>query len=1043
MPLSPDVFYVGVDRPNYDDWDRLILHSTKPVIKAYTHFASPEEFWAMADKVQRRTPLCAYEVVPEGTPVRGFFDLEVDPAEAWDGDELRMCRMTLDLLNEVAGPLGHPHTTLADCTVSCASVPAKRSCHLVVLNAWWPCISDLRRVVAVMLRKAAALQYMRPAKDGGAPKPYCLLDSTTGHKQLYRTVWSYKAKSDPVADLVVATRRLEPMLLPGMAPLESRTRDDYLATGMGRDWLDCRHRMDLSTALAAASLPAPIASRSVGGGGSHPAATTELEARIQQHCTEHSVDVPIRPGTCNEDGFWQCDRAGVCAVAGRAHRSNRARCRVWGALVQHSCYNADCRAKGWQTLFSLVQFDSAGDGSAAADAPAAVHSESESDSDSEDAAETEKSTPPSYASATEASASVSKKDELAALQSRQRQVKKEMKEEKDRKNAEREQRKLKLDAAKAKRAPKGGDADDEGFVHVVPRQAEQSDKEASAAARMRARVADFQTVFGGRTDELCLPAADIVRWWLKTGLKVVEEDIAQQARELLEKTVLPFCNHYWKLINSKQTAVVYKAVVISDKGASAARKWAYLPRFHWVQVRLSEFRSGHLPTFRVSKKTVAEQWSRWHGAESYPGTDRLSQHARVQPHKDVLNTWTGTPVRPEHCAGADASDESDGGNAEKFIVEALCSTEGREVGLHFWRWLCICWVWAGYRTNLCCLLFGSGGSGKSLVALLLLYLFGRELFVCIPSAASVLGNFNGQLRDKVMAWFDELHLTDMAMNDKLKENITAEDIEINDKNEKVVHQTNCLNYGGSSNKHSIISPDHDGTRKFLLIKCQRSGCLMPAWSTREAIDRLVHTDVYSLGARMMKTVAELPANFDISKNVPQTLGLQAVKRIASGKDYVSTWWTACIEGDCLLCLDKAWGQWVPISKLLESYHRHFDKNTRALEVVPSSRLLMSRLEVFSGALQRATKTKAQLGSIADQRETAKCCLLPSKEDAADAMGIDRSVDPFAETIAAALKEEQQAAAAQERSEQQQEGSAKKRGSGSGKDEAQHSGKQEQ
>ena len=900
-------------------------------------------------------PLLAWEVVRKGRPCKGYLDVEVEPRSLWTGELSVLVPLVIEAWNTVLSRAGLPATSLQHVPITDATSADKLSAHFVFLDCWFANNAELGAFVKHVRQ---ALLDMEPERGGSFVgqdgKRTVALDMVVfSANRGMRLIYSHKLSKHKYA---------ERPLLPWAGNARQFDDLDYVITYMPEEWKAARRCVDVSRLPAlqgvkAARVFAPYVPPE---GMLNPISPKALCALVDDFEVHDGSGEPrglgfeLVDGLADSTGKFQTSRQ-----SGRVCFYND----KYGQPVEHDGTNG---VKVYQSRRGI-----------------SVGCHSEQCVREGKLWLYEFQWPP---------------EQMAEFESAE----------------EEEARDSDADGDSDGDGDARPDAGDEQFVHVHPRQAEQSDRDASAAVRMRNRVAEFNKVFGERTDELCLPARDLVQWWLDKVGKVVEDDIAAQARTLLEKTVLPFCNHYWKLINSKQTSVVYKAVVVSDKGSSA-RKWQYLPRCHWVQVKLSEFRSGHLPTFRVSGKTIADQWSRWHGAVSYPGTDRLSQHARVQPHKDVFNTWTGTPIRPEHCVGADCSDQSDGGNAETFIVHALCATEGGVVGLHFWRWLCICWVLAGYRTNLCCLLFGSGGSGKSLVALLLLYLFGRELFVCVPSAASVFGNFNGQLRDKVMAWFDELHLTDMAMNDKLKEHITAEDIEINDKNEKVVHQTNCLNFGGSSNKHTVINPDHDGTRKFLLIKCQRSGCLLPEWSTPEAITRLVNTDVYSLGARMMKTVAELPADFDISKNVPQTLGLQTVRSIASGKDYVATWWTACIEGDCLLLLDKAWGQWVPIYKLLSSYHGHFEKNSRALEAVSSARLLMSRLEVLSGPLERKAKTKAQLleGGVAESRETAKCCLLPSKEDAADAMGIDRTVDPFAETVASALREEAQAAAAQE------------------------------
>ena len=897
VPIDPDVFFVAVDRPNYVDWtaelQHLVIDLDKPIVKGYLHFASPEEFFAKADSLSLRYPLCAYEMIPEGTPVRGFFDLEVEPASAWAGDELAMCQSVLDLLNAVAGPLGHPKVALSDCTVSCASVPAKRSCHLVVLNAWWPCISDLRRVVAVMLDRADALRYERPKEDGSVAS-FCLLDRTTGHKQLYRTAGSYKGKHDVASDMIVATRRLEPVQLPGMVALELRGREDYLATGMGHDWLDAHHRMKLDTELAASLLPRPMRGGQLRPHGMTAEATSALEARIQAWCIEHEISVPIIPGTCNDDGSWQCGVAAVCAIAGRRHKSNRARCRTTGAAVEWGCYDEECRKRGWRPLFSLVQFASADEeeetaapvageeddsGAAETAAPVAVE---EDDSDSDSAPEPEKATPPSYESATEDATHLARKAELAAIKEREKQLKKE----------EREQKK------KADKANKPSKA--------------KSAKELAQA--YDSAVFEFDSQFNTKAmqDALQLPELKLMQWWQL----VVGGLDDNHMRRLMDKKVVPFLNLFWCKVRWESK------VFIKTPVAATAFQWKGMTD---GQFQAGGYSSFHFKFLRWSDKVphtpVSKYWFNSALQHLKEEAEMVSPWARKEDQclSSSFNTFS-TLLRPHGRAKENGdSGSQDARDFKDYFYNGFLSEEkDMAVKDYAWKWFCSQYQRPGYRLKRALLFY----SEKRQVGKTYMCEFVRDrllgvhlVSVCRQNA--LFDRFNSFSEGQLLVSVDEFKY-ERAQVEAIRNFITNGILQLERKGENIASRRSTCNAAFTANSATCFKPE-EWQQRGLLMKVGL-GILHPQWVHLK--DRDWNAD--DVGKMMLE---EDLRSWNPEQLPSRSAGLQ-VQTVEGEEKFkpVANWIRAVlstVRGDAI-----EFGMWTPTELLWEDFVGYREGNER-------------------------------------------------------------------------------------------------------------------
>ena len=1039
VPLSPDVFFVAVDKPNYVDWEAvpLVVNPDKPVVKAYLHFSSPDEFWAKADLVGRTTPVCAGEMIPEGTPVRGFFDLEVDPAQAWDGDELKMCQSVLDLLNEVAGPLGHPLVTLADCTVSCASVPEKRSCHLVVLNAWWPCISDLRRVVAVMLERAGHLRYSRP-KDGAEPVTYCLLDKTTSHKQVYRMAGSYKAKHDTVSDLVVATRRLEPVCLPGMAPLSTRCRDDYLASGMGRDWLDAHHCMNLDTDVARDTLPKPMR-----GGSSRAllgmtlAATTELEGRIMQVCKERNWSVPFVPGTCNEDGYWQGTRMLVCPIAGRQHRGNRSRCRTTGAVAELGCYNVECREKGWQFLLTLVQFAGLKDEEAESDEAespaAAAHSEaSSSDSESEAVVVTSPPRLPSYESATEDPAVSAKKADLAA---RKQQRAEEAAALRAKRKAERaEERKMEREIKKAEQ--------------------ERAAREAVSTTRLapvQQQIAEFKQLFVDAPDAHTLlefPFERLHAWELRNEPIQSEEERRKKgpdasplrkARARLVELLLPVLDSYWKLVvpSTGSNFVIVKRpetlLPLRKRDPSVqVQDWVYRG-----QKAFLEEVAGHMMFLGVG---LAQAWlerpllKRWQGADWHP------PHASRDLPATWLDLWPGLQFAHEQVDRlGDASAWSHGAFYERFVIEGLARTENegsaavkeiehlqtcfpkpagweerlewlrlRHPGQFLWDSLSLQYTFPGKNPRTAMVLTGEGGTGKSTVMKTQCKLYGDRLWTK-ADLNEITGLYNGGLKHKLLVFAEEITVTNNKDAETFKRLVDSDVIRIRLMKKDFTTSLWCgwiviLN-------NSVDAPFHvsgsGGNRKVVPFKIMHGLLEKGGWNEwggaecGKWMDEKM--DLYSVAARMLKRGRELGPDHDLTSRLPVTLGMQEQQRravasepaVAFLRDVLQQWTSVP---------NLTWGEYYPMPLFHDHFLAYWNRDDKVVKRFQHVRTLTEELDRVLGAadvkdVRRTTLEKG--GFTADMwvssgcagKLRVKCRLMPQEAELRTVLKLTASEAP--------------------------------------------------
>lgn len=123
------------------------------------------------------------------------------------------------------------------------------------------------------------------------------------------------------------------------------------------------------------------------------------------------------------------------------------------------------------------------------------------------------------------------------------------------------------------------------------------------------------------------------------------------------------------------------------------------------------------------------------------------------------------------------------------------------------------------RPDICCILSGEQGSGKGTICEnIIKKLIGADNYQEIDSVNDICGNFNSLVGNKLFISINEMTGSDgLEFKDKLKSMITANTLNINEKNVKQVIQTNYSRFCISTNNISSVCVEKMN-RRYILIK---------------------------------------------------------------------------------------------------------------------------------------------------------------------------------------------------------------------------------
>jgi hypothetical protein len=130
------------------------------------------------------------------------------------------------------------------------------------------------------------------------------------------------------------------------------------------------------------------------------------------------------------------------------------------------------------------------------------------------------------------------------------------------------------------------------------------------------------------------------------------------------------------------------------------------------------------------------------------------------------------------------------------------------------------------KSGICPIFYSKEGAGKGSLLLLLISLLGiKKVFESSNPSRDVWGNFNSTMKDSYFVCLDELKQSSMNEKDgELKNLITEEYIEINDKQKSLIRLKSYHRFMVFLNKSEDIPKINKGNRRFIIINSSNELC---------------------------------------------------------------------------------------------------------------------------------------------------------------------------------------------------------------------------
>jgi len=184
--------------------------------------------------------------------------------------------------------------------------------------------------------------------------------------------------------------------------------------------------------------------------------------------------------------------------------------------------------------------------------------------------------------------------------------------------------------------------------------------------------------------------------------------------------------------------------------------------------------------------------------------------------KQVYNTWTGFEVEKDEyeCISTDGDISN---ILYHFKVVANFDDKLYEYLLNYYAHII---QRPEVKTNVCLLIQGRQGTGKTTIAeLLMKNLLGKKYVFDTPDIEKICGRFNGIVQGKILGVLNEATGKDtFSLIDKIKDSITREDVLIEFKGIDPIIVKDYCNYIYTTNNINPVKIDEDD-RRFQIIEC--------------------------------------------------------------------------------------------------------------------------------------------------------------------------------------------------------------------------------
>ena len=454
-------------------------------------------------------------------------------------------------------------------------------------------------------------------------------------------------------------------------------------------------------------------------------------------------------------------------------------------------------------------------------------------------------------------------------------------------------------------------------------------------AKFKAELMDSETTKGIHQ----LPHVAVMRWCDDNLDDVTLEQLNATPREkqrLLEASVLPFCNRFWKFILAESSYILVKQ---SREQPRDDRK------FVWLRMTERAFTGAAHTAFRLRwahsvKENMAYVWLRWDGRESYNGTACVPPTARFEqsPPPFLFNTWVGLRVSHERAKRDGDPNHQDCIDFRDYLWNAFLSGETADVvKTYFLLWYISQYVRPGYKLKVAVAMYSLLRQvGKSELAKIMRKQLIGDTLVVECKAKDALGDFNGQLDSMLLVCLEEYARSEQY-NNNLKIALTSDVQTINKKGVNQFTQPNCCNWMIPTNHTDAINVvDFDKRVVTFLIedgintKLLEDGRVVKDYS----LYKERQWDEVHLAAGMLAWAEELElCEWDPTK-IPITEGSKLQRRCGEENHHpVAAWWRRFVE-DTQRSQEVLWGEWNPTSLLHRLFQEDHSDDARTLKMWP-------------------------------------------------------------------------------------------------------------
>ena len=488
-----------------------------------------------------------------------------------------------------------------------------------------------------------------------------------------------------------------------------------------------------------------------------------------------------------------------------------------------------------------------------------------------------------------------------------------------------------------------------------------------------------------------LPHRSVMRWWSKVPAELIERiDEAGLMTQLIERTVLPMCNVYWKFLKEKKQDRIFVKQACDQPGDDRKWRWLEMTEKRFTGAAHTDFK---LKDVHIPSHNMAHVWLEWNMRETYNGPACIPETAREEhrPAPYQFNEWIGLRVSHERARKEGDANHQDWLDFKCYLWNGFLQGEPDEqVKKYFCKWIISQVVRPGYKLKVALVMYSQlnqRGKGE------LIKVLGRILGDTVVKqceSENALDEFNETIAGKLLIALDEFKRC-KQYNERAKIEITEPTREVNGKHDKVYTEPNCSNLAICTNEKDAVDVNVFSQRVFIvkildgietvLQKPDGTVVKYADWKGRKWNE--VH-----LAAGMLDWAKELDLDNWDPTVIPVTEG--AKLQLVAGEekhDPVASWWRKFITNKSRVD-EVMWSGWNSVAALFKMFK---DDNADDHKVMreASSNWFSERMAErgFDKGNRRITKALREKAMFPEKQQMTQCFLLPSRETALAALNV--------------------------------------------------------